>query len=138
MPGGREAAHVDADLGDDDPAGQRADAWNCGQVLRGGAKGSEIGFDLLVDLSDRRVHGIDLLQMEAQQEAMMRVTRPRSASLSFPGEALSRRCASRASAAGSLSPAISASIMARPLTPITSVMTESSLMLASSSVFWSR
>ena len=43
-----------------------------------------------------------------------------------------------AKTAGSVWPAIIASIMALPLTPTMSEMTESSLMLASSSVFCSR
>jgi len=66
--------------------------------LRSGAKGSQIGFDLLVDLSDRRVHGIDLLQMEAQQEAMMRGHTPAQRFAQFPGRSLepamgqSRQC----------------------------------------------
>jgi hypothetical protein len=51
---------------------------------------------------------------------------------------LIRPSASAASLPGSLSPAISASIIARPLRPSTSEMAESSLMLASSSVFWMR
>ena len=46
--------------------------------------------------------------------------------------------ASSASTSGSRSPAISASSIARPDTPSTSVATEASLMLASSSTFWTR
>ena len=66
------------------------------------------------------------------------VTRPRSASRSRSGVALSRGWASAASFAGSPSPATSASSIARPLLPSRSVTTPSSLTLASSSVFCSR
>ena len=52
--------------------------------------------------------------------------------------ALIRRLAKRAKTAGSVWPAIIASIMALPLTPTMSEMIESSLILASSSVFWIR
>ena len=63
------------------------------------------------------------------------VTRPRRASHSWAVEAFSRGSASWTSLAGLVSPAISASIIALPLLPMTSVITESSLMLASSNVF---
>ena len=54
------------------------------------------------------------------------------------GVALIRRSANAASFCGLVTPAIMASIMRRPLTPGISLMTVSSLMLASSSVFWIR
>src|SRR5262245_48797805 len=62
------------------------------------------------------------------------MTRPRRASRKLCWEAFTRGSARRASLAGSFSPAISASIIFRPLTPIMSVITESNLMFASSSV----
>ncbi len=71
MPGGREAAHIAADLGQDDFGAEDADAGNGGQELDGGAKGLDLGVDLLIDLFDCRVDRVDLLQMQAQQEAMM-------------------------------------------------------------------
>src|SRR5215469_2117018 len=125
---------------------QFVDPGNGGQELNGGAKGLDLSVDLLIDGVDRRVDGVDLLQMQAQQKAVMpgdtaaqrfaellgRCPRP------TPGQALIRRCASWASCSGSLSPAIRASIILRPDRPITSEMTESSLMLASSRVFCSR
>jgi class 3 adenylate cyclase len=61
------------------------------------------------------------------------VTRPRRASRNSSCDAFALRSARLASLAGLVSPAISASIMARPLLPIKSVSTESNLMLASSS-----
>src|ERR1700730_6579667 len=66
------------------------------------------------------------------------VTRTRRASRNSSGDAFTRRSARPASLTGLVSPAISASIMARPLLPIKSVSTESNLMLASSSVFCTR
>ncbi len=50
---------------------QLADAGNCGQELDRGAKGLDVSVDLLIDVADRRVDGIDLLQMQAQQEAVV-------------------------------------------------------------------
>ena len=71
MPGGRKAAHVAADFGQDDASAQFVDAGNGGQEADGGAKGLDIGVDLLIDLIDRRVDGVDLLQMQLQQEAVV-------------------------------------------------------------------
>ena len=67
-----------------------------------------------------------------------RLTRPRKASRSLACGARTLGCASAASLAGSVSPAISAWIIARPLRPMTSDRTDSSFMLASSSVFCRR
>jgi hypothetical protein len=69
--GGRETAHVAADLGEDDASAQFVDAGNGGQELNGGAKGLDMSVDLVIDGVDRRVDGVDLLQMQAQQKAMM-------------------------------------------------------------------
>jgi hypothetical protein len=68
---GREAAHVDADLGDDHLAGEGLDARDRAQLFDGGAKGLDIGLYLLVDLSDGGIEGIDLLEMQAEQKAML-------------------------------------------------------------------
>jgi hypothetical protein len=77
-----------------------------------------------------RIESVDLIEMKAQQEAMV---------LHHPAaDAFTRRSARLASLAGSVSPAISASSMARPVLPIKSISTESNLMLASSSVFCNR
>jgi len=138
MPKTWEPAHVGANLSEENASRQFPYAWNAGQDRNQFAKGGEVGLDLLIDFGDGPVQRIDLLKMEAQQEAMM----PRyTASQSLPktaGEALIRLLARPASRSGSVSPAISASIMARPLAPMTSEMTESSLMLASSSVLCRR
>jgi len=81
VPGGREAAHVAADLGKDDASAQFVDPRNGGQQVDGGAKGLDLSVDLLIDGADRRVDGVDLLQMQAQQKAVM------------PGEAAAQRFA---------------------------------------------
>jgi hypothetical protein len=80
MSGGREAAHVLADLGQDDVGTQLADAGDRGQERNRGAKGLDIGVDLLIDLLDRRIKGVDLLEMQRQQKAVV------------PGDVAAQRC----------------------------------------------
>jgi hypothetical protein len=72
------------------------DAGDSGQQFDGEAKGLDLSVDLLIDVADR----VDLLQMQAQQETVMPVTRPHNTS----GGALIRRWANWASCSGSLSP----------------------------------
>src|SRR4029077_16496898 len=92
---------------------------------------------LRVERGHSCIESIDLIQMKAQQEAMvLRTAAPASRNSSC--DAFTRRSARAASLAGLVSPAISASIIARPLLPIKSESTESNLMLASSSVFCTR
>ena len=82
---------------------------------------------------------VDLIEMEAQQEPMVLGHRGREAPRGTPRwDAFARGWARLASLAGLVSPAIIASIMARPLLPIKSESTESNLILASSSVFCTR
>jgi hypothetical protein len=76
-----------ADFGEDDASAQLIDAGNGGQELHRGAIGLDQSVDLRIDLVDRRVNpapakagGVDLLQMQAQQEAVM------------PGDAAAQRC----------------------------------------------
>ena len=71
MPSGGESAHLDADLRRDDLGAESADAGDRGQEFDGSAKGGQIGVHLPIDLHDRSVERIDLLQMEAEQEAVM-------------------------------------------------------------------
>ena len=68
---GGEAAHVGADLGDDDARAQVADPRDGGQQPDRDAKGFDVVVHLLVDPGDGGVQGIDLLEMQAQQKAMM-------------------------------------------------------------------
>jgi hypothetical protein len=48
--GGREAAHVAADFGEEDFGAEDADAGNGIQECNRGAKGLDIGVDFLIDL----------------------------------------------------------------------------------------
>jgi hypothetical protein len=80
MCGGRQPAHVMADLGQDDAGTQLADAGDRGQECNRGAKGLDIGVDLLIDLLDRRIKGVDLLEMQLQQKAVV------------PGDVAAQRC----------------------------------------------
>ncbi len=66
MAGRREAAHVGADLSEKDAGRQFSDSGNAGQDRDQVAKGREVGLDLLIDLGDGPVQGIDLLKMEPQ------------------------------------------------------------------------
>ena len=112
MSGGREAAHVAPDLGQDEASAQFLDAGNGGQELDRGAKGLDLSIDLPIDFGDCCVEAVNLLQVQAQQEAVMPGDaaaqrfaqrlgwRPRPT----PGQALIRRWANWASRSGSLSP----------------------------------
>ena len=71
MTGGFKAAHIDTDLGDDHLGGERADARNAVQHFEGDPKRFDVAVDLLIDASDGRVLGIDLIQMQLQHKAMM-------------------------------------------------------------------
>jgi hypothetical protein len=51
-----------------------------GQECNRGAKGLDIGVDLLIDLPDRRIKGVDLLEMQPQQKAVV------------PGDVAAQRC----------------------------------------------
>jgi len=57
-----EAAHVAADLGQDRQSAQLVDAGNRGQELDRDAKGLDGRVDLLIDVADRDVGSVDLLQ----------------------------------------------------------------------------
>ena len=72
MAAGGKAARVEADLADDAAGGERANARDGGQLLGGNPKGFEASLDLLVvDPADGFIDGVDLLQVEIEQEAMM-------------------------------------------------------------------
>jgi hypothetical protein len=91
-----------------------------------------------VELGDRPLQLLKVRQGEADEQRVV-ATKPPSQRLAELGKlARSRPLASSASTWGSRSPATSASSIARPEAPSTSVATESSLMPASSKVFWMR
>ena len=143
----RKAAHITPDLRQNHPRRQGADARNGDQQADHGLNRGLTGFDRRVHPGDHRVdlpidplggrrQGIDLPKVKPQQETMV-IRHP-------PPQRLAQLIARR------LEPPIGklgqdarigltgASIIARPLTPRMSVITQSSLMLASSSVFWTR
>ena len=57
MPIGREAVHVNADLGDDHLGIEGLDAGDRAQLFDGGTKGTDVGLHLLVDVGDGRFEG---------------------------------------------------------------------------------
>src|SRR4029450_13599197 len=130
-----EAAHVGTDLGDDAPGGEVADAGDGAQQADRVAERVEVALHFRVDLGQRRRECVILAEVEAEQEARPIRAAPGRARVA---SALPRGGTGASSRSGSRSPATSASRIARPLRPMTSVSTEPSLRLASSSVFWSR
>ena len=70
MAGVREAAHVDADLGDDDLRGQVTEAGDGAQQPDRLTERVKSAVHLLVDRGDGSLQGIDLTQVQAQQEAV--------------------------------------------------------------------
>ena len=71
MSGGREAAHVAADFGEDDVGAEHADAGNRGQEGNRGAKGLDLAIDLLIDLCDGDINRVNMLEEKAEHEAIM-------------------------------------------------------------------
>ena len=71
MSHGGEAAHVAADLGADDVGAQVADPGNGGQEQDRRAKGLDMGVDLPIDCTDGGVEGVDVLEVQLQQEAVV-------------------------------------------------------------------
>ncbi len=65
------AAHVDADLGQNGLGAEVVEARDGLHPLDGLAKGVEIALHLLVDPRDRPLEGVDLVEMELEQEAMV-------------------------------------------------------------------
>jgi hypothetical protein len=117
---------------------EAAEAGNGAQHFDGYTKRFDVAVDLLIDASHGCVQSIDLLQMQPQHEAVMGRHPAAQRRLQFRRGGVNRPSASFAKASGAVWPGIKASIMRRPERPRMSVMTDSSLMLASSSVFWIR
>src|SRR5262249_14498691 len=136
--GGGEASHVDADLGDEDMGDGVTDARHRHQeagLLPDRRQGFSHGG---LELCEGRLAWIDEVQVQREQGAVMGVTCPRSASTSaacfwraVPGARAARR-------SGSVSPAMSAASIARPLLPRMLDRTPATLRLASSRTFWMR
>jgi len=79
---GREAVHVDADLRNDDLGAQIADAGDGAQDLDRGAKGLDMGVDLLIDLTDSGV-ACSLPQMAGGSASALSLSRPAQALLAL-------------------------------------------------------
>src|SRR5215217_7819838 len=71
MPGGREPAHVKADLGNHDLGRCRAQPRHLGQALDGVAKGRKCGLDARIECRQRLLQLPDRLQMLIKQKAVM-------------------------------------------------------------------
>jgi hypothetical protein len=136
--GGGEAAHVQADLGDDDVRGDAADAGDLIQPLGRQRERGDLRLDVGLEGGDVGADRIHAVQHRGQQERVMSVKWPVNASVSWPSLARMRVRASCASALGSRSPATSASSIARPETPKMSAATTLSLIWASSRSFSTR
>lgn len=65
------AAHVDSDLGKNALGAEVVEAGDGLHDLDALTKGVEIGLHLLVDPRDRPIEGVDLLEMELEQEAVV-------------------------------------------------------------------
>ena len=71
MRGRREPAHVDADLGDDDVGAEVLDARDRRDQLDGGAKGPQAFLHLRIDRRHGGFESVDVIEMKAQQEAVL-------------------------------------------------------------------
>ena len=70
MAGGGEAAHVGADLGDDGPGGEVADAGDGPQQADRVTERVEVALHFRVDLGQRRRERVILAEVQAEQKAM--------------------------------------------------------------------
>src|SRR5437660_7075818 len=71
VPWGGEAAHIDAEFGDQDRGGERSNPADGGQALDGGPKGREGVAQARLQVAHRRLQGIDLGEMKPEQEDVM-------------------------------------------------------------------
>jgi hypothetical protein len=138
VPGGREHRHVGADLGNDRLRGPLAHPGDGVQPVSSPGERGEHPVDVGIELGDRPLKLLQVRHGQADQQPMMGtkaapqgLAQLRELGAQPPLGQLSQHLWSR-------SPATSASSIARPEAPSTSVATESSLMPASSSVFWMR
>ena len=72
MAAGGKAAHVGPDLGKDRSRCQRLDAGGGHYLFDGGAKGGNGGLQLLVDSGNGGIEGVDLIEMQPQQQTVLR------------------------------------------------------------------
>jgi hypothetical protein len=71
MPRGGEAAHVEADLGDDDPCGGAADAGDLIQPVDRRLERGDLGLDPGLHRGDVGAGVVDTIQHRLQQEGVM-------------------------------------------------------------------
>src|ERR1035437_4671753 len=67
----REPAHVDSDLGDDDVSAEVLNARDRYYEVDCGAKGPKVRLHLRVDRGHSCIESVDLIEMKAQQKAMV-------------------------------------------------------------------
>ena len=135
MAGSGEDAHVRTDLGDDGRRRHLLDAGYAGQAFDGGAKGRDLRLDALIELGDLGLDLIEQPQMPADEIAMVLAHPARERLDQRTAPTFQRRAAQSAILPASVSPAAIAASMRRPLTPIASLRTDESLMLASCRIF---
>src|SRR4029077_21195730 len=67
----RKSAHVDTDLGDNDVSAEVLDARDRHDEVHCGAKGPKVRLHLRVERGHSSIESVDLIEMKAQQEAMV-------------------------------------------------------------------
>jgi hypothetical protein len=138
VPGGREHRHVHADLGDDRLGGPLAHPGDGGQPVPSLGERGEHPIDVGVELGDRPLELLQVRQGQADEQRVVG-TKPAPQRLAQLGKLGPQPPLGQLGQhLGSRSPATRASSIARPDPPSTSAATESSLMPASSKVFWTR
>ena len=138
MAWGGEAAHVEADLGDDHLRGGAADPGDLIQpVDRSGERG-DLLVDLGLQLGDVGAGLVDARQHPGQQERMVVAEVAGKGLLQLAALGAQAGARQLRQRLGSRSPAMSAASIARPETPKLSLATTDSLIWASSSSFSTR
>jgi hypothetical protein len=138
MPHGWEQAHVGSDLGDHGLGGGRTKPRHLLQPLDDVMKGRQRALNAGVEGCNAVLQLLNRPQMLTEQESMML---PDTAGENFhqlSPRAAEALMAKRGELFASVSPAIMAFNMRRPLAPMMSVITEHSLMFASSRTVWIR
>ena len=130
-----KSAHVSADFGGNDSCTEFADSRNGDQQFDGDAKGGNTSFHLAIDLAKSGINGVDLLKVQPQQEAVVRHDPAAQRLTQLLGRCFDARMGECRKLSGIGLAGKRASSIRRPLKPMMSVMAESSLILASSSVF---
>ena len=131
----RKRAHIGTDLGHDHFGRKPPNARGRDQSLHRIAERRKHLTDPLIEGGDAAFQFLDQVEVVANKKAMMRRYAPLESRSQIGARSLETRRSQSASLAAFVSPAIIAFRMRRPLTPIISETTVTSLMLASSRVF---